>query len=51
MVYALDCKFGCCHNEVHDAIGNLASLVWGNVACQLVVCDQPTSLDGALVVD
>ena len=36
---------------VHDAIGDLASLVWGNVVCEPVVCDQSTSSDGTLVAD
>ena len=54
MEHALDCRFGGLvghrHNEVCDAIGDLASLVWGNVACEPVVCDQSaSSSDGALV--
>ena len=55
MEHALDCRFGGlvgrCHNEVRDAIGDLASLVWGNVVHEPVVCDQSTSSDGALVAD
>ena len=39
MEHALDCRFdgliGCYHNEVHDAIGDLASLVWVNVVRDL----------------
>ena len=35
MEHAWDCRFGglvgCRHNEIRDAIGDLASLVWGNV--------------------
>ena len=40
---SLDCRFGGlvnrCHNEIHDAIGDLASLVWSNVVREPVVCD------------
>ena len=28
------------HNKIHDAIGDLAFLVWGNVVCEPVVCDN-----------
>ena len=53
--HALDCRFGGqvnrCHNEIRDAIGDLASLVWGSVVCEPVVCDKPSSSDGALVAD
>ena len=35
----------------HDAIGGLASIVWGNVLREPVVCDKLTSSDGALVAD
>ena len=53
--HALDCRFGGlvsrCHNEIRDAIGDLASLVWGNVVREPVVCDGSTSSDGALVAD
>ena len=42
--HALDCRFGGLgshhHNEIHDATGNLASLVWGNVVCKPKVCDK-----------
>ena len=37
--HALDCRFGGLvsrrHNEIHDVIGDLASLVWGNVDVSL----------------
>ena len=51
--HALDCRFGVlivrhCH-EVRDAIGDLASLVWGNFMCEPVVCKQSGSC--ALVAD
>ena len=36
---ALDCRFGRCYNEVHDAIGDSASLVTGNVVCEPVICE------------
>ena len=53
--HALDCRFGGLvsrrHNEIRDAIGDLASLVWGNVVREPVVCDRLTSSDGALVAD
>ena len=49
MEHALHCRFGGlvdhCHNEVHNAIVNLSSLVWDNVVCEPVVCNQSTSLD------
>ena len=42
--HALSCRFGgvvvCIHNEVQDAIGDFALLVWGNVICEPVVCEQ-----------
>ena len=56
MEQALDSRFGGLvvhhHNKVCNAIGDqhLASLVWGNVVCKHVVCDQSTS-DSALVAD
>ena len=53
--HALDCRFGslvsCHHNEICDAIGDLASLVWGNIVREPVVCDKSTLSDGALVAD
>ena len=53
--HALSCRFGglvvCCHNEVRDAIGDLASLVWGNVIREPVVCEQSATSGGALVAD
>jgi len=40
------------HNEVHDAIGDLASIAWGNVIREPVVCEAPvSSSNGALVAD
>ena len=52
MEHALDCRFGGLvgrhHSEVHDAIGDLASLVWGNVVYEPVVCNQSASSDGHL---
>ena len=49
--HTLDCRFGglvsCHHNEIYDAIGGLASLLWGNVVCEPVICDKLTSSDGA----
>ena len=55
MEHALDCRFGGLvsrrHNEIRDAIGDLTSLVWGNVVREPVVCDKSTSSDGTLVAD
>ena len=31
------------HNEIRDAIGDLAALLWGQVKCELVVADGCTS--------
>ena len=52
--HALDCRFGGLvtrrHNEVHDAFGDLSSLVWGSVHREPVVqeaCDGR----GALIAD
>ena len=39
------------HNEVWDAIGDLASLVWGNIMHEPVVCEQSATSGGALVAD
>ena len=40
--HALDCRFGgvvtCRHNEVRDAFGDLASLVWSPVVKEPIVC-------------
>ena len=51
--HALDCRYGGlivhCHNEVRDAIGDLASLVWGNVR-EPVACEQSASSDGGALV-
>ena len=48
--HALDCRFGGlvsrCHNEICDAIGDLASLVWDYDVREPVVCDKSTSSDG-----
>ena len=53
--HALDCRFdglvSLRHNDICDAIGDLASLFWGNVVRERVVCDKLTSSDGALVAD
>ena len=53
--HALDCRFGGLvsrrHNEICDATGDLASLAWGNVVCDPVVCDKSTSSDSDLVPD
>ena len=53
--HALDCRFGglvsCSHNEIRDAIGDLASLVWGNVVHESVVCDKSSLSDGTLFAD
>ena len=38
MGHALDCRFGGLVG--HHAIGDLTSLVWGNVVHEPVVCDQ-----------
>ena len=37
--------------KIHDAIDDLASLVWGKFVYDTVVCDQSTSSDGVLVLD
>ena len=51
----MDCRFGGLvshhHNEICDAIGDLASLVWGNVVRECMVCDKLTLSNGALVAD
>ena len=55
--HVLDCRFGGLvgrdshHNEVRGAISDLASLVWGDVVREPVVCEYSDSSDGALVVD
>ena len=53
--HALDCRFGGlvshCHYEICDAIGDLASYVWGNVLCESVVCDRSTLSNDALVTN
>ena len=47
--HAFDCHFGglftCRHNEVRDAFGDLASLVW------LVVVKEPIVHDGSVGAD
>ena len=44
--HALDCLVGGlvrqCHNEVRDAVGDLASLTWGQVTKEPVVCESST---------
>jgi len=46
---ALDCRFGGLdshrHNEVRDAFGDLASLVWSPVTKELIVCDNSAGAD------
>ena len=37
------------HNEIRDAIGDLAALLWGQVKCELVVSEDGD--DGTLVAD
>ena len=55
--HALDCRFGGLvgreshHNEVRDAISDLASLIWGDVVREPVVCEYSDSSDGARVVE
>ena len=53
--HALDCRFGGLvsrhHNEICDAIGDLASLVLSNVVRESVVCDKSTLSNSALAVD
>ena len=53
--HALDCRFvGLVtrrHNEVWDAIGNLASLVWGQVSREPIVCEATAGSQDILVVD
>ena len=42
------CRKGClvvqCHNEIRDAIGDLAALVWGQVRCKTVVVEAGISI-------
>ena len=41
-----------CHNEVHNAIGNLASLVWNHVKCETIVRKSDSASDTpAFIVD
>ena len=50
--HTLDCRFGGLvshHHEICGVIGDLASLVWGNVVCEPAICAQFTLLHGALV--
>jgi len=55
--HALDCRFGGLvtqrHNEVRDAIGDLATLAWGKVQREPVVCDatSDSSVSETLVAD
>ena len=52
--HALDCRFGGLvtrrHNEVHDAFGDLASLVWSPVVKEPFVNDGSASAD-TLIAD
>jgi len=54
MEHALDCRFGglvsCRHNEVRDAFGDLASLVWSPVMKEPIVCDNSAGAD-TLIID
>ena len=53
--HALDCRFRglvtCRHNEVRDAIGDLASLVWGQVSREPIVCEATAGSQDTLVAD
>ena len=54
--HASRCRFGGLvirrhKNEVQDAIGDLASLVWGNVIREPVIYEQSATSGGALVAD
>ena len=53
--HALDCRFGGLdghrHNEVWDAFGDFASLVWSPVTKEPVVCDGSATGADTLVVD
>jgi len=53
--HALDCCYsslvGCRHNEVHDAFGDLASLVWSPVLKEPVVCDGSAGNSDTLIAD
>ena len=52
--HTLDCRFGGLitrrHNEVRDAFGDLASLVWSPVVKEPIVCDGSGSAD-SLIAD
>ena len=39
------------HNEVQDAIGDLASLVWSQVSREPIVCESTAGSQGTLVAD
>jgi len=47
--HALDCCFGGLvshmHNEIHDAFGDLASLVWSSVMEEPIMCDNSAGAD------
>jgi len=53
--HALDCHYGSLvghrHNEVHDAFGDLASLVWSPVLKEPVVCDGSAGNSDMLIAD
>jgi len=53
--HALDCHYGglvgCRHNEVFDAFGDLASLVWSPVLKEPVVCDGSAGNSDTLLAD
>jgi len=53
--HALDCRYGglvgCRHNEVHDAFGDLVSLVSSPVLKEPVVCDGSAGNSDTLIAD
>ena len=55
VTHALDCCKGGLvtqrHNEIRDTICSLASMVWGQVTLEPVVCDSLESSNGSLVAD
>jgi len=55
MEHALDCCYGGLvgrrNNEVRDAFGDLASLVWGPVLKELVVCDRSAGNSDTVIAD
>jgi len=53
--HALDCRYGglviCIHNEVCDAFGDLALLVWSPVLKEPVVCDGSAGNPDTVIAD